>query len=415
MILPRPVTVPFVLDLGLGRLTQRGGLCRIIAIMASAIRIRGSLTRWIAAGVLGLLALVALAAWGIGWIGVPRGVGYFSPIFARDGRSVFAITRDARAAVTGFGQEFFTAPASVRMLRDRFTLINLQLSDGRMTVVEAFPPSPLDGQQFRAYRPSIFGTPRAHLRWADADHLDYEIAVTRHDTPSSRTFVIRRRWNPATRTYETTPPWQEGYASMSGDEPDQLHGDLEAIAVPGEHSMPCAIAILRRGETRGRALIETGVCREKYPSGLSADVLTPLSRRADIERIEHIKKTYAELVERGRASGRPEGQARLDAGEEMSRLGLFPKTTKLVARETACEGASPLFHISTEEFTVGLFQDIEKAIAAPDTEVNKSMGSYTTHSDYATSRQINEFVDAGNSTFFVETRGTCWRLTINRP
>lgn len=376
---------------------------------------RGSLTRWIAAGVLGLLAVVALGAWGIGWISMPHAVGYFSPIFARDGQSVFAISRDARAIVTGFGQEFFTAPASVRVLRDRFRLINVRLSDGRMTVVEELPPSPLEGQRIRAYRPSIFGTPHAHLRWADADHLDYELAVTRHDTAQSRTFVIRRRWNAATRTYDTTPPWQEGYASMGGDEPDQLHGDLEGIAVPGAYSMPCAIAILRRGEARGRALIETGVCREKYPSGLSAEVLTPLSRRADIERIEHIKKTYAELVERGRAAGRSEGQAMLDAGEEMSRLGLYPKSTKLVAHETACAGASPLFHISTDEFEVGLFQDIEKAIAAPDTEVNKSMGSYITHSDYSTSRQINEFIDAGNSSFFVETRGTCWRLTINRP
>ncbi len=376
---------------------------------------RGKLTRWIAAGLLGLVALTGLAAWGIGWVAVPHGVGYFSPIFARDGQSVFAITRDARATVAGFGQEFFTAPASVRMLRDRFRLINLRLSDGRITVVEEFPPSPLEGQQFRAYRPSVFGTPHAHLRWGDADHLDYEIAVTRHDTPSSRTFVIRRRWNAAARTYDTTPPWQEAYAGMSGDEPDQLHHDLEAIAVPGEFMMPCAIAILRRDESRGRALVQTRGCHEKYPSGLSAAALAPFSRRADIERLENIKTTYSALVERGRAAGRSEGQAMLDAGEEMSRLGLFPKSTKLVAHETACAGASPLFHVSTEEFKVGLFQDIEQAIAAPDTAVNKSMGSYIIHDDYPTSRQINGFIDAGNSTFFIETRATCWRLTILRP
>jgi hypothetical protein len=377
--------------------------------------VRRKLTRWLAAGVLGLAALVLLGAWGIGWIAVPHGVGYFSPVFARDGQSVFAITRDARAAVTGFGQEFFTAPASVRLLRDRFTLINLRLSDGRMTVVEAFPPSPLEGQQFRAYRPSIFGSPHAHLRWADADHLDYELAVTRHDTPRSRTFVIRRRWNAAAGAYDTTPPWQEAHAGMVGDEPDQLHGDREAIPVPGEYSMPCAIAILRRDQSQGRALIQTRGCRSKYPSGFPAAVLAPLSRRADIERAEKIRTTYAELVARGRASGRSEGQAMLDAGEEMSRLGLFPKTTKLVARETPCDGASPLFHISTEEFKVGLFQDIERAIAAPGTEVNKSMGSYITHRDYTTSRQINQFIDAGNSIFVVETRGKCWRLTIKLP
>ena len=361
------------------------------------------------------MVLAALAAWGIGWMAMPHAVGYFSPIFARDGQSVFAITRDARAAVTGFGQEFFTAPASVRLLRDRFTLINVRLSDGRMTVVETFPPSPLEGQQVRAYRPAVFGSPHAHLRWGDADHLDYELAVTRHDTPRSRTFVIRRQWHPAARTYDTTPAWQEAHTGMSGDEPDQLHGDLEVIAVPGEYMMPCAIVTLRRGEPRGQALVQSRGCRDKYPSGFTTGVLTPLSRRADIERAEKIRTTYAELVARGRASGRSEIQAMLDAGEEMSRLGLFPKSTKLVARETACDGASPLFHISTEEFKVGLFQDIEQAIAAPGTEVNKSIGSYISHRDYATSRQINEFIDAGNSTFNVETSGKCWRLTINRP
>ena len=83
--------------------------------------------------------------------------------------------------------------------------------------------------------------------------------------------------------------------------------------------------------------------------------------------------------------------------------------------EAACDAATARFQISTEEFRVGLFQDIERAIAAPDTEVNKSMGSYITHRDYTTSRQINEFIDAGNSTFYVETRGKCWRLMIQRP
>ena len=375
---------------------------------------RGKLIRWLAATAVGLAALAALAAWGIGWISMPRGVGYYSPIFARDGQSVFAVTRAARGAVTGFGQEFFTPPASVRLLRDRFTLINVRLSDGRVTVVEEFPPSPLEGQRILAYRPSIFGSPHAHLRWGDADHLDYEIGVTRHDTPRSRTFVIRRQWNTATRTYDTAPPWHEASTGMSGDEPDQLHGDLEAIAVPGENSMPCAIVILRRGESQGRALVETGGCGRRYPSGFSTDVLAPLSRRADIERAEKVRTTYADLVARGRTSGRSEAQAMLDAGEEMSRLGLFPKTTKLVAQETACDGAAPLFRISTDEFRFGLFQDIEKALAAPGREVNKSMGSYITHRDYTTSRDINDHIDAGNSSFVIETAGKCWRLTITR-
>jgi hypothetical protein len=377
--------------------------------------VAGSLRRFIATGVVGIVALTALVAWGVGWIAVPHGVGYLSPVFARDGRSVYAVVRDARAMVTGFGREFFTAPASVRLLRDRFTLIKVALEDGRITVVEEFPPSPLQGQRASAYRPAIFGVPRAHLRWADADHLEYEIGVTRSEIPRLRTFVLRRRWNAAAGSYETTPPWQEASPDGGGDEPDQLHGDLEAIAVPGEYAMPCAIAILRRGDSQGRVLVETADCRDRYPSGFTEAVLAPLSRRAEIERAELIKNTYADLVKRGRAAGLPEGQAMLDAGEEMSRRGLFPKTAKLIAHAAACDGASPLFHISTGEFSVGLFQDIEKAIAAPGTDVDKSMGSYITHRAYTTSRDINTFIDAGHAIFFVETRGACWRLTINRP
>ena len=104
----------------------------------------------------------------------------------------------------------------------------------------------------------------------------------------------------------------------------------------------------------------------------------------------------------------------LDANEEMSRRGLFPKSTKLVAHQIACADAAPRFQISTEQFTVGLFSDIAAAIAAPDKEVDKSIGRYIVHRDYQTSQQINAYLDAGHSTFFVDARAGCWRLTIAR-
>jgi hypothetical protein len=99
---------------------------------------------------------------------------------------------------------------------------------------------------------------------ADSTHLDYEIAVTRHDTPLARTFVIRRVWSPQTNVYVTTSPWQEMSSGMGGDEPQQLHGDLETIAVPGEELMPCAIALLRRDGSAATPLVETATCRRKY-------------------------------------------------------------------------------------------------------------------------------------------------------
>jgi len=105
----------------------------------------------------------------------------------------------------------------------------------------------------------------------------------------------------------------------------------------------------------------------------------------------------------------------LDAGREMQRLGLYPKPTTLVAARGGCEGASPVFSISDMEFTVGLFPDIEQAIASPGTEVDKSMGDYVTHRDYSTSREINDYLKSGHTSFVVRARGACWRLTIQRP
>lgn len=43
------------------------------------------------------------------------------------------------------------------------------------------------------------------------------------------------------------------------------------------------------------------------------------------------------------------------------------------------------------------------------------MGAYITHRDYTTSREINDFLDAGNSVFSVQARGRCWSLTVSRP
>jgi hypothetical protein len=379
----------------------------------TAVPFRRSTLRWIALAIAGAAALAVAAAFAIGAIGIPRATGYFAPVFAPDGQSIYVIARRAVATVTGFGHTGFTPPASVRLHRDRFQLLNIRLSDGAITVVETFPPSPLEANQLSAYHGAIFGTPHAHLRWVDGDHLDYEVGVTRHDTPLARTFILNRRWDAKAGVYVTVAPWSEAYTTMSGDEPDRLHGDSEVLAVPGDELMPCAIALLDRRGSEARTLIESG-CGGRYPEGLTAAALTPFSRRAEIERSKMIQDTYTGLVARGRAAGLPDGDARLRAGEEMSRLGLFPKRTSLVAEQAACD-AVPLFDISDDQFTVGLFPDIERAIAMPGTDVDKSMGSYITHREYRTSAQINEWIDGGHDQFSVRARGACWRLTIRRP
>ena len=372
-----------------------------------------SLIRWIALTIAGAAAVAAMAAFAIGLVAVPRATGYFSPVFSPDGRFVYAVSREARATVTGFGHSGFTPPATVRLHQDRFTLLRISVDDGSRTVIEDFGASPLEGATLKAYHGAIFGSPHTHLRWSDGEHLDYEIGVTRHDTPLARTFVIRRVWSAQTGAWATTSGWTEAARSMSGDEPSQIHGDAEVLAVAGEEQMPCAIAVLRKKEAVARALVQTSACRDKYAGGLTAAVLAPMSRRADIERAELIRKTHADLAARGRRDGLSEIEALLRAGDEMSRLGLFPKTTKLIAQASPCSNDG-VIDITEEQFQVGLFPDIEKAIAAPGTEVDKD-GSYIIHRDYTTSQQLDARIDAGDRILTIRTRGTCWRLTIVKP
>ena len=372
--------------------------------------------RWLIVIVAAVLAIAALLAWGLGLARVSRATGYFSPIFAADGESLYVIRRTATATVLGPGVEFFTPPARVRLHADRFSLLRVRLRDGHVSVLDDLPPSPLEGTSLRAYHGAIFGTPHAHLR-RTGERIEYEVAVTRHDSPLSRTFVLRRAYDSTTGAPAPagSPGWSESHPAMTGDEPAQLHGELEAIAVPGDEQMPCSVVVVRNGESGARSLLETGACTRKYRAGVGADVIASASRRMSIERAETIRTTYADLVERGKRAGLGEGAAMLAANKEMSRLGLYPKTTTLVAAPAECGSASPLVAIAQEQFDVGLFSDIAEAIASPGHEVDKSMGAYIMHRDYTTSQELNRLLEAGNTTFHVRTRGVCWKLTIHRP
>src|SRR4051812_18330402 len=232
-------------------------------------RLRTVLRRlgWLAAGIFILLLLLA---WKAGLAGMPRIIGYYSPIFSTDGTAVFVVQRDARAIVTGLGYEMFTPPANVRYLRDNYALWRIRVSDAAVSSVATFPPSPLEHTTVRGYHNALFGMPAAHLRWTDPGHLDYEIAVTKYDVPSSRTFVIRELWDKGSK-YDSTDQWREAPPRMGGGfEPQQLHGDLELIAVPGPEAVPCAVVILRMDDPKARALVEAPSCHATHPAGYSS-------------------------------------------------------------------------------------------------------------------------------------------------
>lgn len=368
--------------------------------------------RWVGVGLLSLVLGGAAAALALT---TDRGRGYLTAVFAPDGASVYVVVRDVSATVVGLGVDTLTPPATVWLHRDRFAMLNIRVADGRLTVVKEFPASPLEGDRFDAYHGAIFGEGHAHLRWADATHLEYEIAVTRTEVPASRTFVWRSRWSATTGAVTESTRWERGSTSMGGDEPAELWGDREVLVPRGDEGLPCAVVLLRAGARDGIALAETSRCRSRFPNGYTPENLAEFSRRAAIERTQMLERTYADLVARGRAAGLSEGAAMLQANKGMQRLGLFPKETTIVARSDRCEAVTPVFRISDEEFRVGLFQDIEQAIDHPGEEIDKG-GGYVIHRDYDTSRQLNAFLsDREHREFLVDGKHGCWHMTIVRP
>ena len=99
----------------------------------------------------------------------------------------------------------------------------------------------------------------------------------------------------------------------------------------------------------------------------------------------------------------------------MQRLGLYPKPSTLVVNRIArSEAGMPLFVISPEEFRVGLFSDIRKALDRPGEEVPKDTSPYIVHRDFSNSEKFNAFLDGRTDTvFFLEADGATWRVVVD--
>jgi hypothetical protein len=176
--------------------------------------------------------------------------------------------------------------------------------------------------------------------------------------------------------------------------------------------MGCAIVLAGSTSAAAQVLAETESCRTKYPDGYTGAVIASLSRRAGIERAARVRRTYEDLVARGRQKGLSEGQAMLHASEELNRIGLYPKTAMLAATQRDCTGAAPIADIADAQFDAGLFSDIERAIALTGRKVPKVSGAYAARQGGTAGRQIDAYLDAGHSTFVVRARGACWELWV---
>ncbi len=360
----------------------------------------------VALGLLAVAAGVAAVA-----LTTARGRGYFGPVFAPDAASVYVLVRDVSASVVGLGYDSFTPPASVWIHRDRFSLVAIRVADGRITLVRDFPASPLEGSRISTYHGAIFGEASGHLHWADADHLDYELTVTRPDSPSAHTFVWRHRWSAKTGTTEDSTSWQPGYASMTGDEPSQLHGDREVIGVRGPELMPCAVVILRTGDAAASPLVDSGTCGDRFAGGFTREALE--TRRAAIEHTALVEESYADLVAEGRARGLSEGAALLQARQgHATPRALSENSDDHRHRRDLRRRATDLPYLGPG-VSCRAVPGHRAGHRAPGEEIDFN-GSYVTHRDYNTSRLLNDFLaDRSHREFLVDGHGGCWRLRID--
>jgi len=170
--------------------------------------------------------------------------------------------------------------------------------------------------------------------------------------------------------------------------------------------------LLREGKTsRLDILTAADAFSQENPGNIPIE---DYSHRKRLEKIKALRETDRRLVEKFRAEGLSEGEAMLRAGDELEKMGLYPKSPRITAKSIERpKGDHAAFPISRDEFRYGLFPDIEKAINETGAEV-RFWGNYISHTDYDTSRRINEHLSKGNAQFYVITGGKTYLMTITR-
>jgi len=364
-----------------------------------------------------LMIASAVGLW-IGLGGVPglaerhRLEGVFAPAYGEAGSLLYFLHRETRGTSIGPGWEHFTPPARVHASHDVFSLRRLDLASGEIDLLESWPRSPVVDRTTSRHRGRVFGIPQTRIRVV-GDRVEYRIRLSIPRQPTSELHGLSGVWRPGAAE---RGEWSEGRVELSGHDRTPLNGRCEAIAVPGPESYPSAIVAFDESTNDVEVLVETPAYEEMHSDGVPTEWLRERARRADIERIEHLRTMRAELLQRFRREGLSEMEAALAANKEMQRLGLYPKPPTLVARAVSA-GETPTdewphFVIPEGEMRSGVFPDIEKALAAPGSEIDKSMGSYIIHRDYENSAKLNTYLGAGGRTFYVTYDQATYEVTL---
>ncbi len=366
----------------------------------------------------GIVAAAVLAiaggAWWLGLVTWETHTGYFGPAFSRDGKHVYAVTRETRGITWGMGWEHFTPPAYAYALSDRFSLVRIEVESGRSEALESWPSSPVTQRIIREYRGRVFNTVSAAVRQEDTGAVRYQVEMAIPVVPVSEVHRIAGIWAAAGGKKERGE-WNRGGHSGTGLSEPVLSGQVEIFTARGPEFFPSAIVLLDHRTMTTRVIAKSSAYAGRYPDGPKVEELLPVSRKKDIERVAELVRVRNEHVARYRAQGLSEIEALLKTNRDLEDLGHLPRSPRIVATRLAATTADlglPLFEIAEAEMASGVFPDIEKAIAAPGAEIDRSMGKYIIHRDFANSAKLNAHFSGGGRDFLVRFRGQTYRVEV---
>ena len=144
--------------------------------------------------VVALAALLALAGL-LGVVAYERHVGFFAPVWDRDGRHVHLLRRTTAGFVWGTGWEHFSPPASTYVRSDRLELLRLDSETGRTDGLEVFEGSPVEGRVTHHYRGRIFNPLSARIE-PGADGVEILAVMQVPRVPSSEQWSLEGAWTP---------------------------------------------------------------------------------------------------------------------------------------------------------------------------------------------------------------------------
>ena len=362
-----------------------------------------------------VLAGLLVAVWLLRFVTVERHVGFFGPAFAADGGSVFFVERRALGLTWGFGWEHFTPPAHARAWSDTLRLQRLDLQSGSVQTLETWDGSPVVGRTLRQYRGRVFNHLKVALHPRLDGSVDYRFELALPRVPSAEVQQLRGVW--AAGGQRRRGEWGGApFAVVSASEP-VIHGERELFSLPGPESFPAALVLLDHADKSMRVLQRAPGYEGQYPDGPAHAALMTLSQKASHDRIEELRRIQRERITVHRAQGMNESEAMLQAGRDLRDLGFYPKpqrwlATLLTPQQAGDYLALPRLDIADMEFNVGLFPDLDQAMAAPGTEIDKGYSRYLRHRDYDSSERLNALLAAGAAELLIGRAGRVFHFRL---